>query len=244
MVQRIDQRQNDELRPCKFQCNYLKHPKGSVLIEQGNTRVICAVSVVPGVPRWMKNQGVSGGWLTSEYQMLPGATSERSSRDINRGRLNGRAQEIQRLIGRSLRAVVNLEKLGANTVYVDCDVIDADGGTRCASINGAAVALQIAFREMMREGAIDEVPLIEQVAAISVGIKKNTPLLDLCYIEDSSADVDMNIVMTESGKFIEVQGTAESGAFSRKQMDEMLDFASSGIKSIIELQKQCLSTGL
>ena len=237
---RIDNRTNDQLRTCTFQDNFLRNAGGSVFIEQGNTRVICAVSVVNSVPGWMKNQKVSGGWLTSEYQMLPASTHTRTARDINRGKLNGRSQEIQRLIGRSLRAVVDMKAIGENTIYVDCDVIDADGGTRCASINGAAAALQIVFQKMIDNGVLTTSPLSELVAAVSVGIVDGVPMLDLCYEEDSNADVDMNIVMTESGKFVEIQGTGETRAFSTDEMAAMMDLARKGIADILKLQKNCV----
>ena len=239
-MKRIDNRTHDQLRRCRFQKHFLKNAKGSVLVEQGNTRIICAVSVVPGVPRWMKEQGVSGGWLTSEYQMLPASTIDRTSRDVNRGRVNGRSQEIQRLIGRSLRAIVDLNKVGDNTIYVDCDVIDADGGTRCASINGASVALHVAFQRMIDAGGLSAMPTIGHVAAISVGVVGKTTLLDLCYCEDSAADVDMNVVMTEHGQFVEIQGTAEGGTFSQQQMTEMTVLGQKGIGEIVQLQKECL----
>ena len=240
-MKRVDNRTHDQLRICKFQTDFLKNAKGSVLVEQGNTRIICAVSVIPGVPRWMKEQNVTGGWLTSEYQMHPASTGERIPRDVNRGRINGRSQEIQRLIGRSLRAAVNLKKLGENTIYVDCDVIDADGGTRCASINGASVALHLVFQRMVNDGSLPEMPISGHVGAISVGIVDQIPLLDLCYSEDSSAEVDMNIVMTEGGQFIELQGTGEDGTFSKEQMNAMIELARKGIDEIVQLQKECLT---
>ena len=242
-MDRIDSRTFDQLRVCKFNRDFLTNAQGSVLVEQGNTRVICAVSVVPGVPRWMREQNVSGGWLTSEYQMLPASTADRAPRDVNRGKLNGRAQEIQRFIGRSLRAAVDLDKVGENTIYVDCDVLDADGGTRCASINGSSVALHLAFRKMIDEGIISEMPVAGHVAAISVGVVEDTTLLDLCYKEDSSAGVDMNIVMTEAGQFVELQGAAEMGAFSQGQLDEMIELAKKGIREIIQFQKECSAIG-
>ena len=235
---RIDKRKNDELRSLKIQPDYLFQAKGSVLIEQGKTRVLCAVSVIPGRPKWMDAQKIEGGWLTGEYQMLPASTNQRTSRDITRGRMNGRSQEIQRLIGRSLRAVVDLQKIGHNTIYVDCDVIDADGGTRCASISGASVALHIAFSKMIEEKTIPTMPMTGHVAGISVGIKDGTPILDLCYEEDSCADVDMNIIMTEAGQFVEIQGTAESGTFSRSQMDLILNSAQKGIEPIFTYQNK------
>lgn len=240
-MKRIDNRAHDQLRICRFQKNFLKNAKGSVLVEQGNTRIICAVSVVPGVPRWMKEQKIAGGWLTSEYQMLPASTHDRTSRDINRGRINGRSQEIQRLIGRSLRAIVDLSRVGENTFHVDCDVIDADGGTRCASINGAYVALHVVFQSMVDEGILPELPTRGHVAAISVGVVKQTTLLDLCYSEDSAAEVDMNIAMTDAGQFVEIQGTGEGGTFSQEQMNEMTGLAGKGINEIIQLQKACLN---
>ena len=242
-MNRIDDRAFDQLRVCKFKINFLHNARGSVVVEQGNTRVICAASVIPGVPRWMKEQKVPGGWLTSEYQMLPASTAGRIPRDVNRGKINGRAQEIQRLIGRCLRAVVNLKKIGENTIYVDCDVLDADGGTRCASINGASVALHLAFGKMIDDGMISEMPVAGHVAAISVGVVRKIPLLDLCYQEDSSAEVDMNIVMTEGGDFVEVQGAAEARPFSQEQLNKMIDLAKKGIGNVIQLQKKCLDSG-
>lgn len=235
---RIDGRRPNQLRSCVFHRDFLHNAKGSVLVEQGGTRVLCAVSVTPGVPRWMTEQGVAGGWVTSEYQMLPASTSPRSVRDVTRGSVNGRAQEIQRLIGRSLRAVVDLEKIGANTVHVDCDVLDADGGTRCASINGALVALDIAFRKLLAEGVISAMPIREFAAAVSVGMVKCTAMLDLCYEEDAAAEADVNVVMTATGQFIEIQGTGEGTTFSPDQMQTMLDLARHGILEIIALQKQ------
>jgi ribonuclease PH len=232
-------RAHDELRNLTFDIGFQKHPKGSVLISFGNTRVLCSASVQPGAPRWKVEQDIPGGWVTSEYSMLPGSTESRKSRP-SRGRVDSRGVEIQRLIGRSLRAVVDMEAIGPNSIYVDCDVIDADGGTRCASITGGAVALYQALRMLKDEGDINTIPMAEMVAAVSVGIKNGEVILDLDYALDSTVDVDMNIVMTESGKLVEVQGTAEEQAFTRDQMNQMLDLAEKGIKEIIAAQKKAL----
>ncbi len=232
-------RAHDELRNLTFDIGFQKHPKGSVLISFGNTRVLCSASVQPGAPRWKVEQDIPGGWVTCEYSMLPGSTESRKSRP-SRGRVDSRGVEIQRLIGRSLRAVVDMEAIGPNSIYVDCDVIDADGGTRCASITGGAVALYQALRTLKNEGYIETIPMAEMVAAISVGIKNGEVILDLDYALDSTVDVDMNIVMTESGKLVEVQGTAEEQAFTRDQMNQMLDLAEKGIKEIIAAQKKAL----
>ena len=240
-MERDDHRQPDQLRPVTFHCGYLRHPHGSVLIEMGNTRVICAATVQPGVPPWMRAQNKPGGWLTGEYAMLPSATNQRKMRESIKGRPEGRSQEIQRLIGRALRGVVDLTQIGANTIYIDCDVIDADGGTRCASITGASVALQLAFRRMFLEGMIGKLPPPLSLAAVSVGIVDGTPLLDLSYPEDSAAEVDMNVVMTGEGQFIEIQGTAEGKPFSRGQADQLLDLAQTGIGQLFDLQRQALT---
>jgi len=233
------QRAHDELRNLTFDIGFQKHPKGSVLIGFGNTRVLCSASVRPGAPRWKVEQDLPGGWVTSEYNMLPGSTDSRKSRPSG-GRVDSRGVEIQRLIGRSLRSVVNMDAIGPNSIYVDCDVIDADGGTRCASITGGAVALYEALRTLKEEAMIDTVPMSEMVAAVSVGIKDDEVFLDLDYALDSTCDVDMNIVMTESGKLVEVQGTAEDEAFTREQLKQMLDLAEKGIKEIIAAQKKAL----
>ena len=232
-------RAHDELRNLTFDIGFQKHPKGSVLVGFGDTRVLCSASVQPGAPRWKVAQDVPGGWVTSEYNMLPGSTNSRKSRPSS-GRVDSRGVEIQRLIGRSLRAVVDMEAIGPNSIYVDCDVIDADGGTRCASITGGAVALYQALRTLKEEGEIETIPMIEMVAAVSVGVKNGEVVLDLDYALDSTVDVDMNIVMTESGKLVEVQGTAEEQAFTRDQMNQMLDLAEQGIKEIIAAQKKAL----
>jgi ribonuclease PH len=232
-------RAHDELRNLTFDIGFQKHPKGSVLVGFGNTRVLCSASVQPGAPRWKVEQDIPGGWVTCEYYMLPGSTNRRKSRPSG-GRVDSRGVEIQRLIGRSLRAVVDMEAIGPNSIYVDCDVIDADGGTRCASITGGAVALYQALRMLNDEGEIDNIPITEMIAAVSVGIKNGEVILDLDYALDSTVDVDMNIVMTESGKLVEVQGTAEEQAFTRDQMNQMLDLAEKGIKEIIAAQKKAL----
>ncbi len=238
---RNDGRRPDELRLVCFKKDFQLHPASSVLVEFGMTRVICAVSVVPGVPRWMADKGVSGGWLTSEYQMLPGATSERGPRESGRGGPSGRSQEIQRLVGRSLRSVLDLTRIGQRTLYVDCDVLDADGGTRCAAITGASVALELALRKLFAQGLLTDWPLREHVAAVSVGIVNGEALLDLCYKEDSGADVDMNVAMTTGGKFVEVQGTAEEAPFSEAQMAALLALAKGGLARLFELQRQALA---
>lgn len=236
-VKRIDGRAPDQIRPIEIQTNFLSHPLSSVLIACGGTRVVCAVSVENKVPPWMKAQKVPGGWITCEYGMLPASTHERMRREASAGKPGGRTMEIQRLIGRAMRSVVNLEALGENTIYLDCDVIDADGGTRCAGISGAATALALA----LKCGAPPLFPpdaMIESIAAVSVGIVDGVPLLDLCYEEDCRAEVDMNVVMTESGKFVEVQGTAERRPFDRNQLNELLELAEHGLKQIFARQRE------
>lgn len=228
----------DALRPINITRHYTKHAEGSVLVEFGDTRVICTASVEQGVPRFLK--GTGQGWVTAEYGMLPRSTGSRMDREAVRGGQGGRTQEIQRLIGRSLRAAVDLRKLGENTIKIDCDVIQADGGTRTASITGACVALVDALRHMQRRGLLTDEPFLKFVASVSVGICKGVPVLDLDYVEDSSAETDMNVVMTSSGGFIEVQGTGESGDFSREQLDAMIALAEKGIRELIELQQQVL----
>lgn len=238
---RVDGRTPDQLRPIRFQNHIAPHATGSTLIEWGNTRVICGVTVDEKVPRWMKEQGVTGGWITAEYSMLPYSTLDRKARDISKGKIDGRSQEIQRLIGRSLRSVIDLEKLGSRTVWVDCDVLQADGGTRTASITGAVVALSLAIKKLMAEGKVKENPLKEAVAAVSIGIVKGRPLLDLCYVEDAGAEVDMNLVMTASGRFVEVQGSGEESTFTEEQLQAMLGLGRAGIKQLLELQLTALS---
>ncbi len=237
---RIDGRTADELRPVRFTKDFITSAKGSVLVEMGNTRVICTASVDENVPGWMRFQKVPGGWVTAEYSMLPGATQDRTQREASRGKIGGRTMEIQRLIGRSLRAVVDLKKLGRRQIYLDCDVIQADGGTRTASITGAYVALRLAVNRLMKEGLVKQDPIIDGLAAISVGIHKEVPILDLCYLEDSAAEVDANFVMTSSGKIIEVQGTAEGAPFSKDELMQMLDLAEKGISELVEMQNAVL----
>ncbi len=207
-----------------------------MLIAFGNTRVICAATIQDEVPRWMKAQGVPGGWLTAEYSMLPYSTLERKDRDSTRGKLDGRSIEIQRLIGRSLRAVVDLVKLGQRTLWVDCDVLQADGGTRTASITGACIASAIAFNRLLAQGKITQQPLKRKVAAISAGIVKGEALLDLCYEEDAAADVDANIVMTEAGEFVELQGSGEEAVFSQQQLDQLMALGRKGIGELCAIQ--------
>ena len=233
---RLDGRQNNELRPLAFVPDYQMHPMGSVLAVCGRTRVVCAVSVENAVPSWMKAQGVSGGWITAEYQMLPSATNTRSTREVTKGKLSGRSAEIQRLIGRSLRAVVDLEKLPGLTLHVDCDVIDADGGTRCASITGACAALERAAAKLVADGTLAENPIKARVAAVSVGIVKGEPMLDLCYEEDSAAEVDMNVVMTSDGRFVELQGTGEEATFDDDQLASLLALARQGLAGLFAEQ--------
>lgn len=242
-LRRPDGRLAGELRPISFVKNIAPYALGSVLIRWGNTQVICAVSCEESVPRWMKEQGVQGGWATAEYSMLPYSTLGRKPRDITRGCLDGRSQEIQRLIGRSIRSVLNREALGARTLYVDCDVVQADGGTRAASITGAFVALKMAVRKLLDEERIWEDPIQKSVAAVSVGILKGRALLDLDYQEDSAAEVDMNIVMTSSGEFCELQGTGEQVTFSEKELQEMLELGRRGIYRLNELQEVAFLEG-
>ncbi|MFW9964602.1 MAG: ribonuclease PH [Candidatus Sifarchaeia archaeon] len=230
---RVDGRVNDELRPIEFTRNFLKHPEGSVLITTGETKVICTATVEEGVPGWLNGKGQ--GWVTAEYGMLPRSTDDR----MNRYKVSGRIQEIQRLIGRSLRTSVDMTQLGENTIRIDCDVIQADGGTRTASITGAYVALCDAVQYMIDMEMISKSPISGNVAAVSVGVIKNEVLLDLCYLEDVQADVDMNIVM-RGNDFVEIQGTAEGATFGRDIMNEMLDLATKGISNLIEAQNKVL----
>lgn len=242
---RVDGRKFDELRPVRIIRNYIKHAEGSVIIEVGDTKVICTASTEERVPRFMEDptQKRSGGWVTAEYSMLPRATKTRNTREAARGRLGGRTQEIQRLIGRSLRAVVDTKSLGERTVWLDCDVIQADGGTRTASITGAFVALWDACSHLIDRNMIEEMPIVDFVAATSVGIVKGQKMLDLCYAEDSAAGVDMNIVMTGKGGFVEIQGTAEESPFSREGANELIDLAAEGIQQLIALQRKMLIGG-
>ncbi len=234
---RADGRKPDQLRPFTLHPGFAPAALGSVLVAMGQTRVVCAVSVEEEVPRWMKSSGQTGGWLTAEYSMLPYSTTDRCRREVTSGKPSGRTQEIQRLIGRSLRAVVDLEKLGPRTLWVDCDVLQADGGTRTASITGAFVALRLAVDVLMKRGALKENPIREAVAAVSVGVVHGVPMLDLCYTEDLAAQVDMNLVMTASGKFVEVQGTAEDQPFTPDELATMLDLGKAGIRKLIKAQR-------
>ena len=238
-MQRPSKRAPDQLRPVTITRNYTRHAEGSVLIEFGDTKVICTASIEDKVPGFLKGKGQ--GWLTAEYGMLPRATHTRGDREAARGKQSGRTQEIQRLIGRSLRAVTDLTLLGERTIQIDCDVIQADGGTRTASITGAWVAVQDAVSGLIARGAISATPLKDHVAAISVGIYQGLPVLDLDYPEDSSCDTDMNVVMTGAGGFVEVQGTAEGAAFTRAEMDRLLELAGHGIGQLVALQKQALA---
>ncbi len=240
-MERLNNRALNEMRPLEFVLDVAPHATASVLSCFGNTRVICAVTIEEEVPRWMKMQGVPGGWLTAEYAMLPYSTLDRKKRDSAAGKQDGRSVEIQRLIGRSLRAVMDLEALGARTVWVDCDVLQADGGTRTASITGAAVALSIALNRIMAKGLIPANPMRQLVSAVSVGKLKGTPLLDLCYVEDRDAEVDMNIVMTEGGQYVEVQGSGEEAVFTADEMAQMLSLASEGIAAITKAQKEAIA---
>ena len=236
---RGDGRAADELRPITFERDFTEMADGSVLVSFGRTRVLCTASVDPDVPRWMRGRGT--GWVTAEYSMLPGSSPERVNREAARGRQSGRTQEIQRLIGRSLRAVTDAAKLGERQVICDCDVLQADGGTRTAAISGAYVALHDALTRLVVAGQIEQHPMIEACAAVSVGIIDGTPSLDLPYEEDVSAEVDMNVVMTESGRFVEVQGTAEGQPFGRDHLDALLDLATAGIEQIIKRQNELLA---
>ena len=236
IFERPDDRNIDELREITFIKDFAPHATGSVLCSFGNTKVICAATIEERVPRWMKSQGVKGGWTTAEYSMLPYSTLDRKSRDISRGKQDGRTVEIQRLIGRSLRAVIDLQKLGERTLWIDCDVLQADGGTRTASITGAYVASKLAFAKLIDQGLIAEDPFIDSIAAISVGIYQDKEILDLNYPEDRDASVDFNVVITGSGNFVEVQGTGEEAVFTRSQLDSMLELAGLGCKKISSIQ--------
>ena len=239
MYQRPSGRRADELRPVKFVRGFTRHAEGSVLVEFGHTRVLCTASIEDGVPGFLRGKGQ--GWITAEYGMLPRSTHTRSSREAARGKQTGRTQEIQRLIGRSLRAIVNLQALGERTVTLDCDVLQADGGTRTAAITGSYVALVDACQLLIRRGALAASPLHGQVAAMSVGICGGVPVLDLDYVEDSQAETDMNVVMKDGGAFVEVQGTAEGHAFRRDELDALLDLAASGIDRLHALQRAVLA---
>lgn len=244
LMNRPDGRAADQLRPIDFFLDPAPHATASVLIGFGKTRVICAATIQEDVPRWMKAQGVKGGWLTAEYSMLPYSTHERKDRDSSRGKIDGRSSEIQRLIGRSLRAVVDLEKLGPRTLWIDCDVLQADGGTRTASITGACVAVAVAFNRLLEAGKLTRQPLKSKVAAVSVGMLSEIGLLDLCYEEDAKADVDCNIVMTEGGQFVEIQGSGEESTFTPDQLEVMLKLGRKGIDELSLLQEQVIQSAL
>jgi len=238
---RADGRSADQLRTVRFQNNVAPYATGSTLIEWGNTRVICGVTLEETVPRWMKEQNVTGGWITAEYSMLPYSTLQRKQRDISKGKIDGRSQEIQRLIGRAMRAAIDLEKLGTRTIWVDCDVLQADGGTRTAAITGSYVALALAMRKLMAEGKLAQSPLRHAVAAVSVGIVEKQALLDLCYTEDAGAQVDLNLVMNSAGDFIELQGTGEEATFSEAQLAEMLVLGKAGVGELLAAQQGALA---
>ena len=233
---RTNERKNNERRTVEFIPHYITHPEGAVLVSFGNTKVICTATIENKLPPFMRGQGK--GWITAEYSMLPRATNTRNIRESARGKQSGRTMEIQRLIGRSLRAAVDLEALGERTIWIDCDVIQADGGTRTASITGAMVALKLAFDRLVADQVLEKSPLKEYVAAISVGILNGEVILDLDYDEDSVAEVDMNVIMTDGGQFVEIQGTGEEATYSHAELLKMLDVASQGIRELIDLQKQ------
>jgi ribonuclease PH len=237
---RTDGRLPDQIRPLRFQNHFAPHATGSTLVEWGNTRVICGVTVEEIIPRWMKEQGIAGGWITAEYSMLPYSTLTRKQRDSSKGKIDGRSQEIQRLIGRSLRAALDLEKLGPRTVWVDCDVLQADGGTRTAAITGAYVALVLAVRKLLADKVISENPISHAVAAVSMGIVGGRGLLDLCYTEDVAAAVDFNLVMNSAGEFIELQGNGEESTFTEAQLAALLALGKAGIRQLLEAQEQAL----
>ncbi len=238
---RPDGRAPHQLRPPRFQNHIAPYATGSTLIECGHTRVICGVTVEETVPRWMREQGVTGGWLTAEYAMLPYSTLQRKARDITKGRLDGRSTEIQRLVGRAMRTAIDLEKLGPRTLWVDCDVLQADGGTRTAAITGGYVALALAMKKLRAAGALADSPLLPAVAAVSIGIVNGRALLDLCYEEDTAAAVDLNLVMNAAGEFIEVQGTGEEATFSEAQLAELLSLGKAGIRDLLAAQQAALA---
>jgi len=241
---RLDGRLPDQLRPISFTPGIAPHATGSVLVAFGNTRVICAATIEEGVPRWMKEQSVPGGWITAEYSMLPYSTLDRKPRDISKGRLDGRGVEIQRLIGRSLRAAVDLAALGPRTLWIDCDVLQADGGTRTASITGACVAIELASRKLIAAGKIAASPLRKLIAAISVGVVAGASLLDLDYSEDKDAAVDFNLVLTEDGQFVEIQGSGEESTFSEAEFQAMLTLGKKGVADLIALQRASIANSV
>ena len=242
-TQRPDGRAVDQLRTVQFKNNIAPYATGSTLIEWGDTRVICSATVEESVPRWMKMQNVEGGWLTAEYSMLPYSTLDRKSRDISRGKIDGRSQEIQRLIGRSMRAAVDMIKLGSRTIWIDCDVLQADGGTRTASITGGYVALSLALAKLQSEGLLESNPVVSPVSAVSVGVVGGVPVLDLPYVEDVAAEVDMNLVMNGQGEFIELQGTGEKNTFSDTELATMLAHGRKGIGELLDLQQAAIAEG-
>jgi ribonuclease PH len=241
---RADGRRPDQLRPITFEPNIAPYATGSVLVSFGLTRVICAATIEANVPTWMKQQRVPGGWLTAEYSMLPYSTLDRKQRDIARGKIDGRTVEIQRLIGRSLRAVIDLQKLGPNTLWLDCDVLQADGGTRTAAITGAYVAARLAVQKLLDVRKIPENPLLDSVGAVSAGVFAGRELLDLAYVEDRDAEVDFNIVMTGRGQFVEVQGSGEEATFTQEQLSSLLVLAQKGLKEVADLQTAFLTKQL
>jgi len=234
---RLDGRAVDQLRPIQFEPGVAPHATGSVLVSFGHTRVICAATIEKRVPGWMSAQGVEGGWITAEYSMLPYSTLDRKPRDAVKGRLDGRTVEIQRLIGRSMRAALDLKKLPGMTLWIDCDVLQADGGTRTASITGASVAAKLAINRLLADGVLAENPMTRTVAAVSVGVWQGLEVLDLPYVEDRDADVDFNVVMTNEGEFVEVQGTGEEATFTQEQLDRLLELAKKGIGELSEMQR-------
>ena len=238
---RTDGRAPDQIRPLRFQNHIAPYATGSTLVEWGNTRVICGVTIEETVPRWMKEQKVEGGWLTAEYSMLPYSTLQRKARDISKGKLDGRSSEIQRLIGRAMRAAIDLEKVGARTICIDCDVLQADGGTRTAAITGAFVALSLAVNKLIAEKKLSVSPILHGVAAVSMGVVGGTALLDLCYTEDVAATVDMNLVMNSDGEFIELQGTGEEATFTETELAALLALGKSGVKQLLAAQKLALA---
>ncbi len=240
---RVDGRRADQLRPLRFQNHIAPYATGSTLIEWGNTRVICGVTVEEMVPKWMKEQNVSGGWITAEYSMLPYSTLPRKQRDIARGKIDGRSQEIQRLIGRAMRAAVNLDRVGPRTFWIDCDVLQADGGTRTAAITGGFVALSLAVKKLLAEGKLTEDPALQPVAAVSVGLVNQEPLLDLCYAEDAAAAVDLNLAMNGAGEFIELQATGEEATFSETQLAALLALGKAGLRQLLAAQQATLAAG-
>lgn len=237
---RQDGRMPNGMRKINITTNYIDYAEGSCLFEAGKTKVVCTASVEEGVPLFLRGKGT--GWITSEYSMLPRSCQKRVQRESSKGKQGGRTHEIQRLIGRSMRGVVNMEGLGERTIWMDCDVIQADGGTRCASINGSFIALYLALGRLKKDNALKEIPINSFIAAVSAGMVGGTPFLDLTYEEDSAAEVDMNVVMTDGGKFVEVQGTAEKEPFGKEDLDEMLDLAKKGIMKIVEKQKEALKS--